>query len=240
MKISLKLVKNLANQVPGLLSKGQQALNDVNASLDIVKSSNIINKSLQDKMTNTLAKGQETLNTVSTITDAVKTSGNTTIHQKEETMPKPTHNKSCDAVNTKEISSGNIDLASTVAGLGSPTSVVSTIQNMIQQANDTIRYCQEQETLRTEIKANAAIEISKINAMADMVRDYLNRSFDERAALFDNYFSVLDKALTQGNNTVVAQTLQSINSLAASSPFKDLADINKVTTTLSEGGEWDI
>ncbi len=76
--------------------------------------------------------------------------------------------------------------------------------------------------------------------MADMVRDYLKRSFDERAGLFDGYFTVLDKALEKGDNTLVAQTLQSINSLAASSPFKDLADINKVAALLTEGGEWDI
>ena len=38
----------------------------------------------------------------------------------------------------------------------------------------------------------------------------------------------------------LAATLQSINSLAASSPFKDLNDIGKVTQNLSMGGEWDI
>lgn len=49
-----------------------------------------------------------------------------------------------------------------------------------------------------------------------------------------------DRALESGDNTLVAQTLQSINSLAASSPFKDLADLGKVSTMLAEGGEWDI
>ncbi|MDE5785282.1 MAG: hypothetical protein K2H98_01995, partial [Duncaniella sp.] len=82
--------------------------------------------------------------------------------------------------------------------------------------------------------------IRKIDARADMVRDYLNRSFDERAGLFDSYFSVLDKALEKGDNTLVVQTLQSINSLAVSSPFKDLADINKVTAMLENNEEWDI
>ena len=114
------------------------------------------------------------------------------------------------------------------------------IGKMARQANETMRFCEEQKTIRAEIRANATVEITKINAMADMVRDYLKRSFDERAGLFDNYFSVLDKALGNGDNTLVAQTLQSINSLAASSPFKDLADIGKVSTMLAEGGEWDI
>ena len=114
------------------------------------------------------------------------------------------------------------------------------IGEMARQANETMRFCEEQKTIRAEIRANAAVEITKINAMADMVRDYLKRSFDERAGLFDNYFSVLDKALESGDNTLAVQTLQSINSLAASSPFKDLADIGKVSTMLAEGSEWDI
>lgn len=39
---------------------------------------------------------------------------------------------------------------------------------------------------------------------------------------------------------LMASTLQSINSLAASSPFKDLNDLGKVKQCLSQGGEWDI
>lgn len=127
-----------------------------------------------------------------------------------------------------------------VGSISTPLGAVTTLNEIVDKANETIRFCEEQKTLRTEIKANASVEISKINAMADLMRDYLQRSFDERASLFDNYFSILGKALNKGDNVLVAQTLQSINSLAASSPFKDLADINKVSTMLAEGGEWDI
>lgn len=133
-----------------------------------------------------------------------------------------------------------IDLAVVGVGLKSSTEVVAVIDNMMRQANETIRFCEEQKTIRTEIKAQAEVEIGKINAMANLVRDYLVRSFDERAGIFDSYFSVLDHALEEGDNMLVAQTLQSINSLATSSPFKDLADINKVTEQLSAGTEWDI
>ena len=133
-----------------------------------------------------------------------------------------------------------IDLAVVGVGLKSSTEVVAVIDNMMRQANETIRFCEEQKTIRTEIKAQAEVEIGKINAMANLVRDYLARSFDERADIFDSYFSALDHALEEGDNMLVAQTLQSINSLATSSPFKDLADINKVTEQLSAGTEWDI
>lgn len=188
-----------------------------------------------------ISKGQQAVEVVNTIVD---------IAHPQNKVNKPTDDcNSIEAIEENEIeevsqedaSSETMDmLINGATALNTPIAVTTAIQEMVQQANETIRFCEEQETIRTEIRAKASVEISKINAMADMVRDYLKRSFDERAGLFDNYFTVLDKALEKGDNSLVAHTLQSINSLAASSPFKDLADINKVSALLSEGGEWDI
>ena len=105
---------------------------------------------------------------------------------------------------------------------------------------ETIKFCEVQKTKREKIRAESNVKLAQINSMTECIKDYLNRSFDERGKLFDNYFSVLDKAIEGDNMELMAATLQSINSLAASSPFKDLNDIGKVTQNLSEGGEWDI
>jgi len=51
----------------------------------------------------------------------------------------------------------------------------------------------------------------------------------------------VDAALRTGNNEMLAMSLNSINSLAASSPFKNLADINQVQQALGDSDtEWDI
>ena len=214
MKIDIKQIQNLASQMPDIISKGQQAVNAVNSIMNCAKSSNKTKTSSKEEIQNELYD--------------------------EKSAPEVVEAEVVPSDKTKENSSYSVDLVGVAATLNTPVAVAATIKDMVQQVNETIRYSEEQETIRTEIRAKAAVEISKINAMADMVRDYLKRSFDERAGLFDNYFSVLDKALEKGDNTLVAQTLHSINSLAASSPFKDLADINKVSAILSEGGEWDI
>lgn len=180
------------------------------------------------------SKGQQAVSIVNSMAGIINTSKSANTDTSVEPV------EEIELVNQEESASNDIDLVQVASTLVTPLDVTTAIKEMVQQANETIRFCEEQETARTEIRAKAAVEISKINAMADMVRDYLKRSFDERSGLFDNYFSVLDKALAKGDNTLVAQTVQSINSLAASSPFKDLADINKVTSILSEGGEWDI
>lgn len=185
-----------------------------------------------------LAKGKQAVETVQTISSSLKKGEEKKTEQLPEQLPVETAEiKTAEVVeeqDDKAIVKENLEM------LCSGPDVVTAISRMVEQANETIKFCEQQETLRTEIRANAAVEIEKINATANLIRDYLNRSFDERAGLFDNYFTIVDKALETGDNTLLAQTLQSINSLASSSPFKDLADINKVSSMLSEGGEWDI
>ena len=213
MKFDFKKIQELASQVPDIISKGQQVIGTVQSVVETIRAKDTTPK---------------------TILSA-------------ESKTQPAYKEEEDMLQEDEImeseykESESLELAITGVGyLKVPGDVTAMIGEMARQANETMRFCEEQKTIRTEIRANAAVEITKINAMADMVRDYLKRSFDERAGLFDNYFSVLDKALENGDNTLVAQTLQSINSLAASSPFKDLADLGKVSTMLAEGGEWDI
>ena len=213
MKFDFKKIQELASQVPDMISKGQQVIGTVQTVVESFSSKDFTPTTALSAESKTLPADNEEED----------------ILQEDEAME------------SEYKESESLELAITGVGyLKVPGDVTAMIGEMARQANETMRFCEEQKTIRTEIRANAAVEITKINAMADMVRDYLKRSFDERAGLFDNYFSVLDKALESGDNTLVAQTLQSINSLASSSPFKDLADIGKVSTMLAEGGEWDI
>ena len=213
MKFDFKKVQELASQVPDIISKGQQVIGTVQTVVETFRTKDTTPPTALSAKSETQAADKREEGVL----------------QDDEVME------------SEYKKSESLELAIAGAGyLKVPGDVTAMIGEMARQANETMRFCEEQKTKRTEIRANADVEISKINAMADMVRDYLKRSFDERAGLFDNYFSVLDKALERGDNTLVAQTLQSINSLAASSPFKDLADLGKVSTMLAEGGEWDI
>lgn len=124
--------------------------------------------------------------------------------------------------------------------LMSPQDVQEALMVLNKEVMETIKFCEVQKTKREKIRADSNVKLAQINSMTECIKDYLNRSFDERGKLFDNYFSVLDKAIEGDNLELMSATLQSINSLAASSPFKDLNDIGKVSQNLSEGGEWDI
>ena len=108
-------------------------------------------------------------------------------------------------------------------------------------AVETIRYAEEQETKREEIRAMRDTAIAQVNAMRDVVQTYLEKTFDERASLFAEQFKSVDAALKNGDNEQLSISLNSINTLAASSPFKNLADLNNVQKALTDSNtEWDI
>lgn len=128
-----------------------------------------------------------------------------------------------------------------VTSLATSTDAVTALALMGSEIAKTIQVCQIEETKRTEINARMEVEVTRINAISKLLSDYLNKTFDERAELFDNYFDVLDNAIARGDSELMAATLGSINSLAAQSPFKNLTDLSAVQQQLGQGDTlWDI
>ena len=122
-----------------------------------------------------------------------------------------------------------------------PQDVVGALESLSDVVTDTLRYSEEQETKREEIRAMRDFAIAKVNAVRDVMQTYLDKTFDERATLFAEQFKCLDMALKNGDNDQLSMVLTSINTLAASSPFKNLSDINEVQKALTNSDtEWDI
>lgn len=129
----------------------------------------------------------------------------------------------------------------TPVALSSSADAVSALALMGTEIAKAVQACQVEETKRVEIRSRMEVEVTRINAISHLLSDYLNKTFDERAELFDNYFAVLDKAITSGDSDLMAATLGSINSLAAQSPFKNLADLSAVQQQLGQSDTlWDI
>lgn len=125
--------------------------------------------------------------------------------------------------------------------LKTPSEVASTLKAFSEAATDAVKFCEVQKTKREEIRADRDVRIARLRVQRDIVMDYLERSFDERRFLFERQFEVVDHALTTGNIEELALSLQSINDLAKSSPFKALADIGNVQRALTqEGSTFDI
>lgn len=97
-----------------------------------------------------------------------------------------------------------------------------------------LKVAEAERTQRREIEANEKVAIAKIHAQRDLLMNYLDRSFDERANNFRSLFEVVDQAIANGNNEQLALALNSIVEIAKSSPFKDLANLTSVRAALND------
>ena len=125
--------------------------------------------------------------------------------------------------------------------LNNPEEVLNALCKLQSVANETIKYTEEQETKRVEINAKKEVAIEKIKTIERCIKDYLDKTFDERRSIFAKEFECVDAALKTGNLELLSVSLSSINSLAAQSPFKALADVAAVQKNLLDTNtEWDI
>ena len=122
----------------------------------------------------------------------------------------------------------------------SPQAVAESFRRFAKVTQEVAKFAEMQETKRTQIRMDAEVAIKKVEAMRDTLKEYLDKSFDERSAIFAKQFEVVDKALATGDNAMLSMGLTSINELAASSPFKALADINSVQQMLTDDSEFDL
>ena len=121
-----------------------------------------------------------------------------------------------------------------------PVAAAESFDRFVRVTEEVAKFSELQKTKRIQIRADAEVAIKKVEAMRDVLKQYLEKSFDERSTIFMKQFEVVDKALATGDNAMLSMGLTAINELAASSPFKALADINSVQQMLTDDSELDI
>ena len=119
----------------------------------------------------------------------------------------------------------------------SSQAAAESFEKFITIAGEVVKFTELQETKRTQIRSNADVAIKKVEAMREVLQEYLTKSFDERSAIFAKHFEVVDSALINGDTAMLSAGLNAINELAASSPFKALADFNSVQQMLLTDNE---
>lgn len=125
--------------------------------------------------------------------------------------------------------------------LKTPADVLKVIQNFTVATSEVIKFTELQKTKRAEINARKEEAIHKIDAMRDAIKYYIDKTFDERSQIFAKQFECVDVALAKGDINMLALSLDSINKLAASSPFKNLTDLSQVQKQLNDNNTvWDI
>ena len=105
---------------------------------------------------------------------------------------------------------------------GNPTEAISALNSLVSIVGDVAKFTEVQKTKRRGIDAQRDVIVSCIQSQEKIILDYLEKSFDERKENFAKLFAVIDDAVAKNNMEQLAMGLDSINKLAASSPFKAL------------------
>jgi hypothetical protein len=103
----------------------------------------------------------------------------------------------------------------------SPDQALDGLKTLFEVIQENHRVTETETTKRAEISAIRDIEIEKIQAQKEVIKDYFEKTFSERDKSFDMMFKALDKGLETGNLEIVANSLHYIVDLAKTSPLKD-------------------
>ncbi|WP_206428206.1 hypothetical protein [Amniculibacterium aquaticum] len=134
----------------------------------------------------------------------------------------------------------NLDVL-TIGAARNPAEAAMVLKELITMAGEVSKFTEVQKTKRKEIEAERDKYVTKINAQKAIMIAYLEKSFDERKANFEKLFAIVDHAIVNNNMQQLAMGLESINNLAVSSPFKDLASIENTQNALNDKDHiWDI
>src|SRR5690606_37363200 len=173
-------------------------------------------KSFQDAAIN---KADNFMNSKNNTKDITSSSSNNHVQKNKEQVEVKAENDFDNQVRK--------DLVGTVKSIaaGNPAEAAQVLKRFIEVAGDVAKFTEQQKTVRKDIEAKRDSDIARIQAQKEIIMIYLEKSFDERKENFSKLFQVIDHAIANNNMLQLAMGLDSINQLAASSPFKALATL---------------
>lgn len=188
-------------------------------------------KSFQDAAIN---KADDFMNSKNNTKDITSSSSNNHVQKNKEQVEVKVENDFDNQVRK--------DLVGTVKSIaaGNPAEAAQVLKRFIEVAGDVAKFTEQQKTVRKDIEAKRDSDIARIQAQKEIIMIYLEKSFDERKENFSKLFQVIDHAIANNNIQQLAMGLDSINQLAASSPFKALATLESTKEAINDKNHiWD-
>lgn len=188
-------------------------------------------KSFQDAAIN---KADNFMNSKNNIKDITSSSSNNHVQKNKEQVEVKAENDFDNQVRK--------DLVGSVKSIaaGNPAEAAQVLKRFIEVAGDVAKFTEQQKTVRKDIEAKRDSDIARIQAQKEIIMIYLEKSFDERKENFSKLFQVIDHAIANNNMQQLAMGLDSINQLAASSPFKALATLESTKEAINDKNHiWD-
>jgi hypothetical protein len=106
-------------------------------------------------------------------------------------------------------------------------------EELVREVVAYLKFAEQEKTTRADITAKRDIALASIQANRDLMTLFMERTFQERAAVLRTQFAALDHAMARGNDAQVHAALNSLVSVVQSSPFRS---IQEMQNALSQEG----
>jgi len=121
---------------------------------------------------------------------------------------------------------GKSNLPATLKALEKmPTHVVDGVTNVFTQITDYLKIAEVETTKRTEITAKRDIAIQALQNQRAVFEQLMQFTFQERAAVIQKQFDVLDRAMASGDISTVKSALDGMVAVIQTSPFKSIQEM---------------
>jgi hypothetical protein len=100
-------------------------------------------------------------------------------------------------------------------------------EELVREAVEYLKLAEQEQTKRADISAKRDVALASIQARRDLMTLYLERTFQERAAVLSAQFAALDRAMDKGDDTQVHAALQSLVMVVQSSPFQSIQEMQQ-------------
>lgn len=110
----------------------------------------------------------------------------------------------------------------------------SALSTIVEETSAYLRLREQERTKRANIEAYAKLETDRIKAAENVLKQYFDQVFAERAHTIDELFNRLDDATARGDDGSVAGTLSAIVEVARSSPLATVGDLGQLRKALND------
>lgn len=126
------------------------------------------------------------------------------------------------------------DILALTEKAGAVGNVLESARIIVSDITNMVNMIQQETTKREAIRANRDVIIEKTRAFREVMLVVMDKTFDERRQLFDEYFSRLDKAMDNSDTNMVAGILSNMVDLAKNGPLKDLINVAATQKALKD------
>jgi hypothetical protein len=105
------------------------------------------------------------------------------------------------------------------------TQVVTSLQSLYQSFNEYRSLREAEKTKRVAIEQEAKVAIERIRAETEVIKDYFDKTYQERRQNFAQFFALLDRALEKGDENAMQTALTGIIESTRQSPLRDAVNV---------------